>query len=230
MDSAMNTARTLGRNARSPSEIKAGEAMSALRKLVMAVNHPGKEDSHFDRVFETLRTVARKEGIAMAIVGGVAAIQHGYERFTNDVDVVIGRRDLDSIIRIAPRYGMKVIWQDPNGWHKLELEGVRIEIVPEGGKPSPHSPTTIPSPKQLGVAAGMGFASLEGWMETKLSSARRQDQADVVQILKKTSAAALNRIRKHIAGVHPKYVGLLDDLAAAAQEEKEQEKERGGPR
>jgi hypothetical protein len=224
----MNTARTLRRENQTPAEVKVGKAMRTLWNLVMAVKHPGKEDSHFDRVFQTLGTIARKKGIAMAIVGGVAAIHHGYERLTNDVDVVIGRRDLDAIIRVAPSYGMKVIWQDPSGWHKLELEDVRVEIVPEGSKPSPHAPTTVPGPKQLGVSSGMGFATLEGWIETKLGSARRQDQADIVQVIKRISPSALNRIRKHIGGVHAKYLSLLEELAPAARQEKKQEKERGG--
>jgi hypothetical protein len=116
------------------------------------------------------------------------------------------------------------------GWHKLRFNGVDIEVVPEGAKASGAAPTTIPSPERLGVLQGTGYASLEGWVETKLTSGRSLDRADVVQVLKKTAALAIARIRKHIAGVHRTYVRLFDELCEAAKVESEQERERGGRR
>src|SRR5208283_5342513 len=123
-----------------------------------------------DRALDVLRTLSSKEGIPIAIIGGMAAIKHGYERYTKDIDVVVAAKHLDSIIRVAPRYGIKVLWRDPQGWHKFQYEGVRIEVVPQGGKPSKHAPITIPGPKQLGVLEGLEYATLEGWVETKLGS------------------------------------------------------------
>ncbi len=66
-----------------------------------------------------------KEGIPIAIIGGLTAIQYGFERLTHDVDIVIVRQHVDTIIRVAPRYGIKVLWQDPKGWHPFECEGQR---------------------------------------------------------------------------------------------------------
>jgi hypothetical protein len=123
-----------------------------------------------------------------------------------------------------------VIWQDPQGWHKLHYNGVDIEVVPEGGKARKDAPTTIPGPRQLGVLQGAGYSNLEGWVETKLSSGRSQDRADVVRIMKRADAAAIASISKHLAGVHSTYLRLFDELCAAAKEEMEQERERGGPR
>ena len=209
---------------------KVSIAVAKLRRLVEAVNRPGEENSEFDRAMKVLKTLSRKEGIPLAIVGGMAAINYGYERFTQDIDVVVARQHLDVLIRVAPKYGVKVIWQDPHGWHKLQYEGVRIEIVPEGGKPSKDAPTKIPGPSRLGVLEGMAYANLEGWVETKLGSGRRQDQADVVQVLKKTALAERERIGKYIAGVHAIYLRLFEELIIAAEEEMQQEEERGGPR
>jgi hypothetical protein len=205
-------------------------ALARLGRVVAAVKYPGQKNSEFDRAFDVLRTLARKEGIPIAVIGGMAAIRHGYERNTQDIDIVIGRQHLDTIIRVAPTYGIKVVWQDPRGWHKFQHDMVRIEIIPEGGKPSKDAPTMIPGPKQLGVAEGMEYASLGGWVETKLASGRRQDEADVVQVLKKTAPAATDQVREHLAGVHPVYVRQFEELVAAAVAEKEQEAERGGAR
>jgi hypothetical protein len=204
-------------------------AWARLGRVIAAVKRPGEENSEYDRALAVLKDLAKKEGIPIAIIGGLAAIYHGYERNTNDIDVVVAAQHLDTVIRVAPKYGIKVIWQDPRGWHKLHYE-VRIEIIPEGGKPNKDAPTLIPGPRQLGVSEGMEYAKLEGWMETKLSSGRLQDRADVVQVLKKVTPADIERIRQHLAGVHPIYLRLFEELVIAAEEEKQQEAERGGPR
>jgi hypothetical protein len=204
------------------------DAMVDLERTVAAVKGRDARESQFARALATLNVLSRKEGIPLAIVGGLAAIHHGYERFTKDIDVVVRSRNLDILTRIAPQYGIKVIWKDPDGWHKLQCEGVPIDVVPEGRKPRKDAPAAIPSPEQLGVREGAGYAKLGGWVETKLGSYRVQDRADVVQIIKVITPATIKRIRKHLGKTHALYVQRLDELLATAKEEKEQERERGG--
>src|SRR5438477_2665722 len=128
----------------------AAEVLVDLERLIDAVKGEGTSESKFAKALATLKALSRKEGISMAIVGGLAAIHHGYQRFTKDIDVVVQSRHLDILARIAPQYGIKVIWKDPDGWHKLQCEGVPIGVVPEGRKPRKDAPTAIPNPKQLG--------------------------------------------------------------------------------
>jgi hypothetical protein len=66
-------------------------------------------------------------------------------------------------------------------------------------------------------------------METKLGSYRVQDRADVVQVMKVAAPATLTRIRKQLGKVHPIYPRRFDEMLQAAREEREQERERGGP-
>ncbi len=205
-------------------------ALEELERVIAAVDRPGQEHSEFDRALRVLEELSRKEGIPIAIIGGMTAIKYGYKRYTKDIDIVVAQRHRDTLIRVAPTYGIKVVWRDPHGWHKLEYEGVRIEVVPEGAKPNKNAPTMIPGPQQLGVSEGSDYASIEGWVETKLSSGRRQDEADIVQVLKKTDPATIAKIREHTTTVHAVYLRLFDELAVAAEEEKQQEAERGGPR
>jgi len=208
----------------------AAEALVDLERIVAAVKGEGTPESKFARALATLQELSRKEGITMAIVSGLAAIHHGYQRFTKDIDVVIQSGHLDILTQVAPRYGIKVIWKDQHGWHKLQCEGVPIDVVPEGRKPRKDAPTAIPNPEQLGVREGAGYAAIAGWMETKLGSFRVQDRADVVQVIKVTPAATLRKIRKHLGNVHAIYLGRFDELFEAAREEQEQERERGGAR
>ena len=186
------------------------------------------QDSKFARALATLESLSRKEGIPLAIVGGLAAIHHGYERFTKDIDVVVQSGHLDILTRVAPQYGIKVIWKDPDGWHKLQCEGVPIDVVPEGRKPRKDAPAAIPSPKQLGVREGADYAGIAGWVETKLGSYRVQDRADVVQVIKVTAPATLRKIRKHLGKAHAIYLRRFDELLELAKQEQEQERERGG--
>ena len=210
--------------------IDAAQAMISLERMVAAVKGRPGQQSKFSRALATLQALARKEGIPLAIVGGVAAIHYGYERFTKDIDVVVQSRNLDVLTRVAPQYGIKVTWHDPDGWHKLQCEGVPIDVVPEGRKPRKNAPATIPGPEQLGVREGAGYARIGGWVETKLGSYRVQDQADVVEVIKVTTPARLRRIRKHLGEAHAIYRRRFNDLLAAAREEKAQERERGGAR
>jgi len=212
------------------SDAQVSAAFTTLRKVVSAVRNPGQDNSEYDKALDVLRTLSRKEGIPIAIIGGMAAIRHGYPRFTDDIDIVVARQHLDTIIRVAPAYRIKVLWRDPEGWHKLQYEGIRLEVVPEGGKPRKDAPTRIPGPSQLGVLQGSEYAHLEGWIETKLASSRQLDRADVVQVLKKTDQADVERTRSHLAAVHPLYAQAFEELVAMAAEEMQQEKERGGPR
>lgn len=208
--------------------LEAAEALLRLEGVVAAVKGQEGQDPKFAKALATLDALSRKEAIPMAIVGGLAAIHHGYERLTKDIDVVVRSEHLDILARVAPHYGIKVIWNDPEGWHKLQCSGVPIDVIPEGRKARKDAPSAIPGPEELGVREGAGYAGIAGWMETKLGSYRVQDRADVVQVIKATTAATLRKIRKHLDGVHVIYARRFGELLAAAKEEKEQERERGG--
>jgi hypothetical protein len=210
--------------------VEAAAALARLERVVAAVKGQGSSDPSLAASLSVLESLSRKEAIPLAIVGGLGAIHHGYERFTKDIDVVVPREHLDIVARVAPRYGIKVIWRDPQGWHKLRYEGVNIDVVPEGGKPRKDAPTTIPSPRQLGVAEGLDYAGLAGWMETKISSNCAQDRADIVQVMKTTASSSLAKVRKAIGKVHQTYLERYDELRTMAEEEKKQERRRGRPR
>jgi hypothetical protein len=90
--------------------IDAAEALVNLQRMVAAVKGDEVQESKFTKALATLKALARKEGIPLAIVGGLAAIHHGYERFTKDIDIVVQSGNLDILTRVAPQYGIEVIW------------------------------------------------------------------------------------------------------------------------
>ena len=185
------------------------------------------EENRFTRALEALQELTEAEGIPIAIVGGLGAIRYGYPAATQDIDVAVGRGHSEAFVRVAPRYGFKIAWEAKTGWHTLTFEDVEINVVPEGAKARRTAPTTIPGPVQLGVSQGLGYASLAGWVELKLSSARQKDRAHVVEVMKQTPPAEIEEARLHLAQVHQDYLTLFDQLYQQAQEEREQERQHG---
>ncbi len=185
------------------------------------------EENRFTKALAALQQLALGAGIPIAIVDGLGAIHYGYPAATQDIDIAVARDHLDALIAAAPKYGFKIARRTASGWHTLTHGDVEINVVPEGGKARNTAPTTIPGPSQLGVQQGLDYASLPGWVELKLSSGRQKDRAHVVEIMKKNDSRSLQAAREHIAGIHPSYLQLFDQLLAEAQAEQQQEEQRG---
>jgi len=188
------------------------------------------EENRFSRALTDLQRLSLEEKMPIAIVGGLGTIHYGYPAATQDIDIVVGRRDLGKLIKAAPHCNFVITWEAKSGWHNLKHGEVEINVVPEGAKTKNSAPTTIPGPSQLGVAKGLDYASLSGWIELKLSSARQKDRAHVVEVMKKTDDGSLRGARAHVGGVHESYLRLFDELLEQAREERSQEEERGAKR
>lgn len=81
----------------------------------------------------------------------------------------------------------------------------------------------------MGVAAGLDYASLAGWMELKISSGRRKDHTHVIEVLKKCRTTAIDSVRSHLQCVHESYFEKFNELAAEAEIERQQEAQRRPP-
>jgi hypothetical protein len=71
------------------SLLEAAKTLTRLGRLVAAIRGTVMKDPELAATFVALETLSRNEAIPPAIVGGMGAFHHGYERFTNDVDVVV---------------------------------------------------------------------------------------------------------------------------------------------
>ncbi len=203
------------------------ETLARLSDSVRAVTMKDSgSDNRFTNAIHALDTLARENDLPVAIVGDLGTIRYGYPAVTEDIDVVIAQHQLDKLLVIAPDYGFRVAWKSESGWHTLTHQNVKLNIVPEGGKARNDSPTTIPGPGELGVHSGVGYASLDRWLELKISARRRKDQTHVVEVLKVCSPQAIANARTHLASVHQSYLELFDQLATEAAAEKQQEDER----
>jgi hypothetical protein len=186
----------------------------------------GNEQNRFSRAVAALEKLGQEHQIPLAIVGGLGAIRYGYAAATEDIDIAVGSAHLNTLLELAPAYGLRVVWQAQSGWHTLAYGDVEINIVPEGGKARDDAPTTIPGPPELGVELGLDYASLAGWFELKVSSGRQKDLGHMVEVLKKIDAQQAEQVNQHLGRVHSDYQRSFQQLVLQAAKEKEQERRR----
>jgi hypothetical protein len=219
------------------------EQLDALSECIHMVQTFGSETSlgtgPHGRVLRDAEHVLKAIKAKAAIVGGLAVIHHGYERYTHDVDLVIAADAVPEFLRIAPVRGFRIAKKDRYGWHKFvhKETGMDLHLVPPG-KPSRRAPSEIPGPAELGVRSGtLGFPTLPRLLELKLLAGRlkdqadvvgqheERDQADVVELLK-CNWSERTRIRDHLARVAPRLVAEFDRLVAQAASESETDRHR----
>ena len=135
---------------------------------------PSAED-----IARTLDDLRKVQGPAL-IIGGIAVIHHGYERFTKDIDILYNEyHDPRILERLAPYF--KVVLKAASGWHHLahRKTHVRLKLVPEGRL------TTYGFIPSAGKVRGEGgLVSVLGLVWLKLVSGRARDEGDVVELLK----------------------------------------------
>ncbi len=182
---------------------------------------------HFEdksAVQDTLRRIARRLdaiGVAYAISGGMALFQHGYRRFTEDVDVLVTREGLakahESLV------GLGYLRAVPGGRNLRDTEsGVRIDFLiagdfPGDGKPKP---VAFPDPAAAGVEVdGIRYLGLATLIDMKLASgmtsaARLRDLSDVLELIK-----VLSLTEAFAVGLSPYVRGKFLELCGAARGE-----------
>ncbi|HLX64204.1 MAG TPA: hypothetical protein VKX17_23225 [Planctomycetota bacterium] len=170
-----------------------------------------------DAIQKTVEDLKACLGSAL-IIGGLAVIHHGYERYTNDVDILYAHADGSILKRLSAKF--KCVQKAKNGWHKLahRKTGVRLELIPEGDL------TTygfIPGPHFFG--SDNGFLPLWGLIWLKLVSRRAKDQADVVELAK----IRMNDVLAARSKLPDELLDCFDELIATAKREIENDPNNG---
>lgn len=130
-------------------------------------------------------------GIPYAIVGGMALFQHGFRRFTEDVDLLVTEEGLKRVHDELPGRGYLPPFAQSRNLRDTEL-GVKIEFLVTGAFPGDGKPKPIafPDPSQAAVELdGRKYVSLVTLIELKLASGmtnsqRLKDLADVQELTK----------------------------------------------
>jgi hypothetical protein len=145
-------------------------------------------------VHATLRRITQRlneMGIPYAVVGGLALFNHGFRRFTEDVDILVTRDGLKQIHTKLEGLGYVRPFSQSKNLRDTD-SGVKIEFLVTGQFPGDGKPKPIAFPDPSDVAIernGMKFLNLETLIELKLASGltnvgRGKDLVDVQSLIK----------------------------------------------
>ncbi|HET6385420.1 MAG TPA: hypothetical protein VFJ58_18670 [Armatimonadota bacterium] len=177
---------------------------------------------------ETLRRLARDldtHGIAYSVIGAVALNQHGYQRFTTDIDLLMTEEGLRKFTAELVGRGYRPAFTGAVKTFRSTAENVPIEIIisgeyPGDGKPKP---VVFPEPSESSVEInGVSTISIEKLVELKLASGmtgidRRKDLADVQELIRAVGLGASFAERLD-PSVRAAYVELHDELVQAREQ------------
>lgn len=140
---------------------------------------------------EYLRETLSSEGIPFGLIGALALRYHGYERFTEDIDILTTGEGLE---RIHERLVGKGIVPRSQGLRKklrLTRFRVNLDVVTAGEHAgSRESPTVFPDPLSecFLEEGGLRVATIDTLVALKISSGvwgrRDQDLVDVQKVIR----------------------------------------------
>ena len=145
-------------------------------------------------VQQAMRRIAKRLdeiGVPYAIVGGMALFQHGFRRFTEDVDILVTKESVPIIHEKLEGRGYLSPFTGSKNLRDTEL-GVKIEFLITGGFPGDGKPKPVSFPDPADVAIemeGRKYIPLTTLIELKLASGmtnthRLKDLADVQEVIK----------------------------------------------
>ena len=158
-------------------------------------------------------------GIAYAIVGAMALNSYGYERVTEDVDVLLTRDGLERFKGVNLGRGYVERFPGSKGMRDT-VNGVAIDVLVAGEYPGDRLPKPVAFPDPAGTAIRgprVAVLALPRLIELKLASGmtaphRLKDLADVLELVK---AAHLGR--ELVAELDPYVRAKFLELWSAAQ-------------
>lgn len=206
-----------------PAVTQAGPIPSYEARLAADSRWAMSEGSrHFEgksAVQEALHKITRRLNelhIPYAVAGGMALFQHGFRRFTEDVDILVGREGLNAVHRALDGLGYVPPFQGSKNLRDAE-HGVRIEFLVTGDYPGDGKPKPVQFPDPGAVAIerdGIRYLDLPTLVELKLASGmtapgRLKDLADVQELIKLLGLPREYADRLH-EYVRPRYHDLWD--------------------
>jgi hypothetical protein len=165
-----------------------------------------------DETLERVDRILREAGITFAVAGGFAVIEHGYERFTKDVDLLVLTGDLlraMEVLRATEFSGDRT----PMGARmRDERTGVQVDLL---GTAFEGDERAI---RRAGKSRRLTVIPVEHLVLMKLEAGRMKDEADVVELLK--AGASATKISRYLRATWPELLPRFKPLIARARAER----------
>ena len=151
--------------------------------------------------------------IPYAVAGGMALFEHGFRRFTDDVDILVTREGLKTIHARLDGLGYVPPFTGSKNLRDTEY-GVRIEFLIAGEFPGDGKPKAGGLPgsanSRASIIDGIRYLTLPKLVELKLASGmtggihRMKDLADVVALIEDRRPS--RRVRRGAQSLRPRQV------------------------
>jgi len=172
-------------------------------------------------VNETLKQLAadlEARGIDYSVIGAVALNQHGYHRFTEDIDLLLTREGLEKFQKELVGRGYRPAFPGATKKFRATERNVPIEVITTGEYPGDGKPKPVQFPApgdSYEIIDGIRTMPLERLIELKLASGmtgrgRLKDLADVQEIIRVKGLNALFADRLD-PSVRAKFLELYHD-------------------
>src|SRR5262245_7463765 len=173
-----------------------------------------------DETLARVGCILRDAKVPFAVIGGFAVIEHGYERFTKDVDVLVYAADLPRAIAVLEAAGLTsggtsigAKLRDPQTGVDVDVLGTAFEAEERALARSARTRTALP------------VIPVAHLILMKLESGRSKDDADVVELLK--AGTSPGSVARYLRRAWPKLLPRFRQLAARARAERTLRPRRG---
>ncbi len=179
-----------------------------------------------NNVLRRLVADLEKHGIDYNLIGAAALNQHGYQRFTVDIDLLLSPAGLQKFQDELVGPGYRPAFEGAKKKFRSTQENVPVEIIVAGEYPGDGKPKPVQfhDPKEnFVIIEGIKTVNLETLINLKLASGltapgRLKDLADVEELIKikeldESFAEQLNQF------VREKFIELARGVALAREQE-----------
>ncbi|HEY0073111.1 MAG TPA: hypothetical protein VGB77_03340 [Abditibacteriaceae bacterium] len=180
---------------------------------------------------ETLRRLAAdldKAAIDYTVIGAIALNQHGYQRMTVDIDILLSPEGLQRFHEKCVGRGYRPAFEGAQRKFRAVAANVPLEVVVSGEYPGDGKPKEIsfPQPQDAFIIIdGVKTLPLETLIELKIASGltgagRLKDLADVQELirLKRLPASFTDQLAPY---VRDKFLELQRDVAVTFENEED---------
>lgn len=162
-----------------------------------------------------------RNDIEYTVIGAVALNQHGYRRFTEEIDLLLSKQGLEDFREKLVGLGYRPAFKGAKKKFRTTDENIPVEIITSGEFPGDGMPKPVkfPDPAEFAVIIdGVKTVSLDKLIELKLASGmtagdRLKDLADVQELikLKGLDEAFAERLNEFVRG---KFIELHNAAAS----------------
>lgn len=175
-----------------------------------------------DEVLARVARILRDAKVPFAVAGGFAVIEHGYERFTKDVDLLVRAGDLIRAMDTLRAAGFRGERTSIGARMRDERTNVIVDLVGTAFDADERAIARSRRARQR-----LPVIPMEHLILMKLEAGRSQDDADVIALLKRGASSA--RIERYLRRTWPRLLPRFRRLAAQARAETRR-KPRRAPR